>query len=282
MTTLKDIPTQQKLHWPIIEAFRALQSSCRQKQLVEKVGSMHNFSEEVMLFPRRNGPDTELSYRISWAKNTLKRIGVLHTLSHGVWALTKTGRKITQAELKKKIKEVQWSEHKDDSDSAVSDDGDDSVTLESELLEAVRSMNPEAFEELAKQVLSQLGFDDLDVTPRTGDKGIDLQGVVRNKENGIISSRVYVQCKRYNERNAIQRPAIDEFKGALSGKAPTAIGIFITSSRYTPGAEEAAKDANISINLIDGKELVEMMKETKVGVKTEVTVDKEFFSDESS
>lgn len=192
MTTLKDIPTQQKLHWPIIEAFRALQSSCRQKQLVEKVGSMHNFSEEVMLFPRRNGPDTELSYRISWAKNTLKKIGVLHTLSHGVWALTTKGRKITQTELKKKIKEVQWSAHKDDSDNAVSDDGDDSVTLESELLEAVRSMNPEAFEKLAKQVLSQLGFDDLDVTPRTGDKGIDLQGVVRNKENGIISSRVYV------------------------------------------------------------------------------------------
>ena len=282
MTTLKDIPTQQKLHWPIVEAFRELQSSCRQKQLVEKVCHMRKLSDDIKIFPRGNGPLTELSYRIGWAKNTLKKIGVLVTLEHGLWALTKRGQNITKAEVEKEAKEAFWTAQEDDSDRTASDNGSDKVAWKSELLEEVRSMKPEAFEKLAKQVLSQLGFDDLDVTPRRGDKGIDLQGVVRSKENGIMSSRVYVQCKRYKERNAIQRAAVDEFKGALQSKGPTAIGIFITSSRYTKGAEEAAKKATNLITLVDGEKLVKMMKKTRVGVKMRVTVDRDFFSDESS
>lgn len=282
MVTSKDIPTQQMLHWPIIEAFRALQSSSRQKQLVEKVCGMQKLSDGIKLHPRGSGPVTELSYRISWAKNTLKKIGVLVTLEHGLWALTKKGQKITKADLKKEVKEAFWTQQEDGSDDANSDDGNDEVTWKSELIEEVRSMKPEAFEKLAKQVFSQLGFDDLDVTPRTGDKGIDLQGVVRNKENGIMSSRVYFQCKRYKERNTIQRAAIDEFKGALQSKGPTAIGIFITSSRYAKGAEEAARKATNLITLVDGEKLVKMMKKTKVGVKMKVTVDRDFFSEENS
>ena len=282
MVTSKDIPTQQMLHWPIIEAFRALQSSSRQKQLVEKVGDMCDLSDDIMLFPRGNGPTTELSYRIYWAKNTLKKIDVLDRLEHGLWALTKKGQKITKTDLKKEVKEAFWTQQGNGSDDASSDSGNDEVTWKGELLEEVRSMKPEAFEKLAKQVLSQLGFDDLDVTPRTGDKGIDLQGVVRNKENGIMSSRVYVQCKRYKERNAIQRNAIDEFKGALQSKGQTAIGIFITSSRYAKGAKEAAKEATNLITLVDGEKLVKMMKKTKVGVKMKVTVDRDFFSEEKS
>lgn len=288
MTTSIDIPTQQMLRWPIIEAFKELQSSCRQKQLVERVGSRLELSEEVMLHPRGEGPSTELSYRIHWAKFTLKKVGFLVRLEHGLWALTKEGQRITgPEEIEEKIKKLSWSSEENETDGAVSDDPDDDgdeVKWKSELLEKVRSMKWEAFEKLAKQVLSQLGFDDIDVTPPKGDKGIDLHGVVRNKESGIISSRVYVQCKRYSERSAIQRNAIDEFKGALQSKGQTSVGIFITSSRYTRGAKEAAKaeNANNLITLIDGEQLAEMMKKTGVGVKKVVTVDHEFFNEEDS
>lgn len=114
-------------------------------------------------------------------------------------------------------------------------------------------------------------------TDRTNDGGID--GVIDQDVLGL--SKVYVQAKRYSPTNAVQRPEVQGFVGALSGKADG--GVFITTSRFSPGAVEWVRTVPARIILIDGRRLAELMIEYGVGVQVErtyrvVEIDEDFFT----
>ena len=116
----------------------------------------------------------------------------------------------------------------------------------------------------------------MEVTRRTGDGGIDGAGVLRIN---LISFRVLFQCKRYAD-TAVSSPQIREFQGATSGRADK--GLFLTTGRFTPNArQEAVRDGALAIDLIDGNELCDLLKELNLGVRTElkevVSVLPEFF-----
>ncbi len=60
-------------------------------------------------------------------------------------------------------------------------------------------------------------------------------------------------------------------------------GLFITTGTFTKDAQdEAVRDAAVAIDLIDGDELCELLKELGLGTHTkmveEVTIDPEWFS----
>src|SRR5699024_5795563 len=98
------------------------------------------------------------------------------------------------------------------------------------------------------------------VTPQSNDGGID--GIINQDPLG--TSTVYLQVKRYAEKNVIGRPAIQAFYGALASVNADR-GVFITTSSFSKGALEFAK--NQGIVLIDGIQLTELMIEYKVGVE---------------
>ncbi len=59
-------------------------------------------------------------------------------------------------------------------------------------------------------------------------------------------------------------------------------GLFITTGTFTPAAiKEASRDGAPPIDLVDGEQLAEKLKEFGLGVKTEmiekVTLDKQWF-----
>ena len=64
------------------------------------------------------------------------------------------------------------------------------------------------------------------------------------------------------------------------------IGVFMTTSKFTEGAEEYVKSLNMyDVRLIDGVELVEMMIECGIGVKKLknielLEIDNQFFSNQ--
>jgi restriction system protein len=94
-------------------------------------------------------------------------------------------------------------------------------------------------------------------------------------------SKVYVQAKRYSAQNAVQRPEVQGFVGALSGRADG--GVFITTSRFSSGAVEWVRTVPARIILIDGRRLAELMIEYGVGVQIErtyrvVQIDEDFFT----
>ena len=69
----------------------------------------------------------------------------------------------------------------------------------------------------------------------SGDEGID--GIIKEDRLGL--EVVYIQAKRW--KDTVQRPEIQKFVGALRGQNARK-GVFITTSAYSKGAREFAKD----------------------------------------
>lgn len=136
--------------------------------------------------------------------------------------------------------------------------------VEIELLNKLRETDPIFFEKLVVKLLDAMGYSgkngNVKVTTKSNDGGID--GIIN--QDPLRTSTVYLQVKRYAEKNIIGRPAIQAFYGALAGVNADR-GVFITTSSFSSGALEFAK--NQGIVLIDGIQLTELMLEYKVGVE---------------
>ena len=160
-----------------------------------------------------------------------------------------------------------------------------------ELLAKVKLMSPKQFEELSVLILGHLLYEGqpleefrkhLTQQGQSGDGGID--GIVTKHDR--IRGKVihYVQSKRYTT-NSVQRPEVQRFVGALDPHRAK-IGVFMTTSKFTEGAEEYVKNLNMyDVRLINGVELVEMMIECGIGVKKLknielLEIDNQFFSNQ--
>lgn len=149
-----------------------------------------------------------------------------------------------------------------------------------DLLQRLQSKEPKFFEEAVIKLLVAMGYGGADrtatVTQQSNDGGID--GIIDRDALGL--DRVYIQAKRYAGTTPVQRPEVQAFVGALSGKATT--GVFLTTGRFSQGAEEYARTAHTRVILIDGRRLTELMIRYGVGVQTRrvlnvVAVDEDFF-----
>jgi restriction system protein len=74
---------------------------------------------------------------------------------------------------------------------------------------------------------------------------------------------IYIQAKRWD--STVGRPDIQRFAGALHGHRARK-GVFITTSKFSREGIDYAKDSQITIVLIDGAMLAELMIEFGVGV----------------
>jgi restriction system protein len=123
---------------------------------------------------------------------------------------------------------------------------------------------PDAFERLAQRLLREAGFLKVAVTGRSGDGGIDGIGVLRVN---LLSFQVLFQCKRY--QGSVGAGAIRDFRGAMVGRSDK--GLMITTGTFTPDAKrEATRDGAPAIDLIDGDQLCDLLKQLKLGVTTEM------------
>ena len=117
-----------------------------------------------------------------------------------------------------------------------------------------------------------------ETTSPTNDGGID--GIISQDRLGL--DKIAIQAKRYSE-NVIGRPILQNFAGALLGMGLTK-GVFITTSTFTKSAiEYATNQANLTIILIDGDKLADLMIEYNVGTFTSHTyeikrIDSDYFN----
>jgi restriction system protein len=125
-------------------------------------------------------------------------------------------------------------------------------------------MQPSAFERLAQRLLRESGFVKVEVTGRSGDGGIDGVGVLRLK---LLSFITLFQCKRYT--GTVGAGAVRDFRGAMVGRSDK--GLIITTGTFSADARrEATRDGAPAIELIDGDELCNLLRELKLGLSTEV------------
>lgn len=137
------------------------------------------------------------------------------------------------------------------------------------------NLSPDAFERLSQRLLRESGFTQVEVTGRTGDGGIDGTGII--KLNGMISFHMLFQCKRY--QGSVQASEMRDFRGAMQGRADK--GLFITTGKFTSGAfQEANRPGTPPIDLIDGDELIDKLKDLQLGVIpiTDYQIDDSWFA----
>ena len=154
------------------------------------------------------------------------------------------------------------------------------TALKSQLLNKVKSMDWEAFEHLANRLVAKMLFGEAEDTPGSGDGGID--GYINICADPLGLNTIGVQVKRFSAGENVQRPAIQQFIGALHGKN----GVFITCSDFSEKArEEAERSTPSKVVLINGRQLVEYMIKYQVGVRetgisyTLAEIDDAFFED---
>lgn len=99
------------------------------------------------------------------------------------------------------------------------------------------------FDNFCKIFLTWLGFDDVIVIQKSGDKWIDLRCTKKEIDKLDTTEIEYiVQARCYKQGNNVSEPEIRNFKGTREtlGKRK----LFITTSDYTSSAKEEAADPN--------------------------------------
>lgn len=282
-------PQAEDLLWPTLLAIRDLGGSATIRELDEKVIQQANFGEDLQSVAHGDdGRQTELEYRLAWARTYLRGIGAITNSSRGVWSVTERGRAMSADEVAVAAKS--WK-----AEAAVARrrklqggstqrgtsaiDDDQVVSWKDELLSHLLKMEPSAFERLAQRLLREAGFLNVAVTGRSGDGGIDGVGVYRLS---LVSFPTFFQCKRY--KGGVSAGAVRDFRGAMAGRGEK--GLLITTGNFTREATaEATRDGAPPIELIDGDRLCDLLREFGLGVVTrervveDVSVDSAFFEE---
>lgn len=285
---MSTVPVFHEMFNPLLESFRNLQGSARNDELVKEVVRTMGLSDEVASVPHGSGGLSEVAYRLAWARTYLKNYGLVENSARGVWALTPKGAMTERVDPNKVVTYVRnLSVNGSDPTSADNVSGaatepgdvevDDETSWKGETMSVLLSLEPSAFERLVIRVLRESGFDDVTVTGKSGDGGIDGKGIVRI--NGILSFHAIVQCKRYKPDRLVTPSEIRDFRGAMQGR--TDKGIFITTSGFTKAAvEEATRDGAPPLDLINGERLVDILRDLRLGISTKeiVVVDGGWFT----
>src|SRR5947207_5993463 len=241
---------------------RELGGSASVSEQENKVAELLNLSDAEAAEIHR-GNRSKLSYRLAWARNYLKRAGLLENSARGVWALTGQGRAEEKVDAKTINRLVKSLDAEQSSTLEKREKGAPPPELrwEDEALETIKQISPKAFETLCQRLLRESGFIQVEVTGRSGDGGIDGRGVVR--VSGILSFHVIFQCKRY--KDTVSAAAVRDFRGAMVGRADK--GLLITTGTFTRDARaEAHRDGAPPLDLIDGEELVQKLKDLRLGI----------------
>ena len=256
---LEMIPSADALMSYVFRALQYLGGSGANKEIDSAVERILDLPDDVVSESHLGSfTQTELSYRVAWAKTKLKKKGIITNSARSVWSILPQFQQYTNLE------DIAVSLLMDQEDAEAETAAEMKTEQDwlSNVSERLHSMDPYAFERLIQRLLRECGFSSVTVTRKSGDGGIDGFGEL--KVLGLFSFRVAFQCKRY--RGAVGSAAIRDFRGALSSDIERAL--FITTGTFSKqAAEEASKEGKRHIDLIDGEELIQRMKEAGVGIK---------------
>jgi restriction system protein len=234
--------------------------------------------EQILAIPHKTGTRSQFQYELAWVRTYLKKAALAENSARGVWSLTDAGEKISEKDLLLIPKKVRWA-NKEKIQAAQSGPGnEENIELEwqEQMLAALLTMKPDAFERLSQRILRESGFTRVEVSGRSGDGGIDGIGVLRVN---LVSFHVLFQCKRW--KGSVGASVVRDFRGAMVGRADK--GLIITTGTFTADARrEATRDGAPAIDLLDGEAICDLLKDFKLGVTIrlveEVQVEPNFFS----
>jgi restriction system protein len=296
--TKTKLPSYDQLMNPLLRALQALGGSGSIEEIYDKVVELERFPDDLLsqLHDPEKSNQTEIGYRLAWARSYLKKYGLLDNSARGIWSLNAKSKDLAKCDPAAVVQYVRALWHKtvrkerESAGDRVIDATANEDTLDpsedppeeqewKQKLHAIltKKLSPQAFERLVQRVLREAGFTQVEVIGRSGDGGIDGRGIARI--HGLMSFHVLFQCKRY--KGSVGPSLIRDFRGAMMGRADK--GLFITTGTFTPAAvKEATRDGAPPIDLLDGNDFAEKLKELGIGVATKTvevyTVDEAWFS----
>ncbi|NOT45579.1 MAG: restriction endonuclease [Acidobacteria bacterium] len=277
-------PTSQFARFigPVIQAIRELGGSGRPDEVRSVVARALRISDSEQSEPLPSGVQTRFENQVHWARFYLAKAGYIDSSQRGVWTLTEKGRAlgpVSPEEIQQIVREVSAQKPPPGADSAAAD-ADKTVPVvgdyREELAQTLHGLPAAGFERFCQRLLRESGFQEVTVTGRSGDGGIDGIGILQ--VNALVSFKVLFQCKKY--AGSVTPSHVRDFRGAMTGRADK--GIIITTGSFTSEArKEAVRDGAPSIELVDGEKLAGMMERLELGLRPRQTfeLDAAFFSE---
>ncbi len=272
---------------PVIEALTALGGSGRPDEVRSTIAKAMKISEEEQAQPLPSGVQSRFENQVHWARFYLAKAGYIDSSKHGVWTLTEKARaagKISAAQARDiyrtvaiEFRKSHPSEETSGADEQVAPATDVEhpfVSYREAVGARLMAMPAAGFERFCQRLLRESGFEEVTITGRSGDGGIDGIGLLQ--VNPLVSFKVLFQCKRYT--GSVTPSQVRDFRGAMMGRADK--GIIITTGSFTSDArKEAVRDGVPPIELVDGEKLVSMLEQLELGLKPQRTfeVDASFF-----
>lgn len=272
---------------PVVQALRELGGSGSTDEIYQRVAENLKLPENILSIQHdpETSNQTEVQYRLAWARTYLKKFGFLERPQRGLWSLTQKAESVSEVDGKEVQRFVREFDRKQ---REARPSAKQLTEVESEKPEEAqawrlnlhtiltKTLLPAAFERLIQRVLRESGFIQVEVTGRTGDGGIDGKGIARI--HGFMSFHEVFQCKRW--QGVVGSSEIRDFRGAMVGRADK--GLFITTGTFSRDAiKEATRDGAPPIDLVDGDLLADKLKELNLGVTTamieSVSVDATWF-----
>lgn len=269
------VPKFDAMLIPTLVGLKNLGGSGTVQEIYEQVVQILNLPDEILEIPHGKTSTSEVEYRLGWSRTYLRKYGLLENSTRGVWSLLSIAddfehldpKEIVKAFQKKEIVKVVQKADKskvDASDRMIEtmEESTEELEWQDQLHGMLLNLEPAAFERLVQRLLRESGFIQVQITGKSGDGGIDGVGIARI--NGFLSFHVLFQCKRYQD--SVTASQIRDFRGAMQGR--TDKGLFVTTGTFTRDAvKEATRDGAPPIDLIDGEQLVQRLKELRLGVK---------------
>lgn len=267
-----------RMYAPLVEELKRIGGAGTPKEVIPLVLDTFEFSDTELTETTKSGANRSEN-EVRWAAAYLKEYGFLRADTQGVWTLTDEGWKVEMSiefgrELRKKWHKSRSRNSKIKEPEVEIEDPEELPDERKSVLQVLQELPPEGFERFCQQLLRHIGFQAVVVTGKSGDGGIDGNGVFQM--NQLISIKVLFQCKRY--QGAVSPSEVRDFRGAMQGR--TEMGIFLTTGTFSKLAkEEATRDGVPPIQLVDGTRLKELIEDRQFGVRprTEYDVDEKFF-----
>ena len=261
---------------PLLAVLKELGGSARAAEARAAVAE-HLRLNDAALEDRLASGSSRFENQVGWARYYLVRAGYIDSSRRGVWALTEKGRAVetlTEREIGDLVRTViaEWgrtggADLEPQNAQTEAPPPDESATdHRARLLALLRALPAPGFERLCQRLLREADFEQVTVTGRSGDGGIDGIGIL--ELNAFVSFKVLFQCKRYAD--TVGPGVIRDFRGAMMGRADK--GLILTTGSFTAEARrEAVRDGVPPIELVDAEKLVQLFEKLQLGLEPRTT-----------
>lgn len=262
-------PKQSDVEVPLLQVLAGNGGAAEPKSIYPRVAE---YFPELTAEDQERRMDSKPSARkwwnlVQWARQTLVAAGQIDGSTRGVWKITELGRArletVTEADRQEPVEGGRPPQAASPQTEITLRDlaNRSRDAAKARLLSELHNLTPRGFEHFCKELLQQLGYRNVVVTPAVSDEGIDGHG---DFQQGAVRIKSAFQAKRWSDR-IVGRPEINELRGSIQGGYDH--GVFLTTSRFSREAIEAAyRQGAVSVMLLDGDAITELMIDHGIGV----------------